>query len=105
MNFVSVLVRREVQCGYVPRLTVAVDATVPLLQPHRVPGHLVVHDVAARRLQVETLGRDVGGDEQADRVGGVVERLPDVGPLDERRTAERERGPRAARPRVQPGGR
>ena len=85
---VLVLVRREVERGDVARLAVAVDAAVALLQAHRVPGHLVVHDVAAGGLEVQTLGRDVGRDQQADWVRGLVERLPHLGALGQRGAAE-----------------
>ena len=40
-----------------------VDAPVALDEPHRIPGHVVVDDVA-RLLEVLTLREDVGGDEQ-----------------------------------------
>src|SRR5437773_1926476 len=73
------------ECGYVSRLAVSIDATVALFESHRVPRNLVVDDITARGLEVQTLGCDVGCRQQPDRIACIVERLAHVGALRERR--------------------
>ena len=57
--------RRVVICGRVP-LAVAVDATVALLDADERPGDVEVDEVVALEVQVDTLGGDIAGDEDAD---------------------------------------
>ncbi len=64
---VGVVFAGEVEDVDVAGLAVAVEAAVALLEPGRIPGNLVVQDIAGRLLQVETLGGSVGGDEHANR--------------------------------------
>ena len=54
-------------------LAVAVEATVALLQSRRVPGAVVVKQVARGPVQVQSLGGGVGGDEDPDPGVGIVE--------------------------------
>ena len=53
-------------------LELAVDAAVALLDPPRVPRQVEVEQVRAMRLEVETLPRGVGGDQDPQRVLGRV---------------------------------
>ena len=68
----------EVVHRHVARLTVAIEPAVALLQARRVPGAVVVQQVAGGAMQVEALGGGVGGDEDAHLRGRVVERRLDV---------------------------
>ena len=70
---VVVLVADEVVDRDVAGLAVAVEAAVALLELRGVPRAVVVQQVARGPLEVEALGGGVGGDEDAHRVGGVVE--------------------------------
>ena len=45
----------------------AVNAAMPLYQPHGVPRQVVVHD-ATGLLQVDTLGQHVGGEQQVEAI-------------------------------------
>src|SRR5207244_4936859 len=47
-------------------LSDAVRTAVALIELHRVPGNVVVHDHAGA-LEVQTFGCEIGGDEQIDR--------------------------------------
>lgn len=71
---VGVIFAGEVEDGDVARLAVAVEAAVALFEAGRVPGDFVVEDVAGGRLEVEAFGGGVGGEQDADRVVGLVER-------------------------------
>ena len=68
----------EVVHRHVAGLAVAVEPAVALLKARRVPGAVIVQQVAGGSVQVETLGRGVRGDEHAHRRGRVVERRLDV---------------------------
>ena len=73
---VAVVLVVEVQAPHLLRgLPMPVDAAVALLHPHGVPGDLVVDEVAAVRLEVEPLAGGIGGEQDAHRVGLVVDRL------------------------------
>ena len=71
----------EVMHGHVAGLAVAVDAAVALLQPRRIPGAVVVEQVAGGAVQVEPLRRGVRRDEHAHRRCRIVERGLDVLPV------------------------
>ena len=68
----------EVMHRHVARLAVAIEPAVALLQARRIPGAVVVQQVAGGAMQVETLRGGVGGDEDAHLRGRVVERRLDV---------------------------
>ena len=68
----------EVMHGHVAGLPVAVDAAVALLQPRRVPGTVVVQQIAGGTVQVESFGRGVRRDQYAYRRRRIVERRLDV---------------------------
>ena len=68
----------EVVHRHVAGLAVAVEPAVALLQSRRIPGAVVVQQVTGGAVQVEALGRGVGGDENAHRRGRIVERRLDV---------------------------
>jgi hypothetical protein len=46
-------------------LELAVDPAVPLLEPARIPGQVDVEQIAAVSLQIETLARGVGCDQDS----------------------------------------
>jgi hypothetical protein len=50
------------------RLELAVDATVALLHPSWVPGNVEMEEVPAMGLEIETLTRGIGGDQNPQRV-------------------------------------
>jgi hypothetical protein len=50
-----------------PLLPDPIDAADALLEPHRVPRQLEVHDEAASAMEVQPLGRGVGGEQDAAR--------------------------------------
>ena len=72
---------REVMHRHVAGLPVAVDASVALLQARRIPGAVVVKQVAGSAVQVEPFGRGVRGDEHPHRRRRIVERGLDVLPV------------------------
>ena len=49
-------------------LAVTVDTADPLLDPHRVPGNVVVHQAIAE-LEVQSFRADLGGQQHVDRIG------------------------------------
>ena len=65
---------REVMHRHVAGLPVAVDAAVALLQPRRIPGAVVVKEIAGSAVKVEAFGRGVRGDEHPHRRRRIVER-------------------------------
>ena len=77
---VGVGVADEVVHRHVAGLPVAVEPAVSLLQPRGVPGTVVVQQIAGGAMQVEALGRGVGGDQNAHLRTRVVERRLDVLP-------------------------
>ena len=54
------------------RLKLAVDAAVALLEATRIPGEIEMKEVVAVGLEIETLTGGVGGDEDAERLGGRI---------------------------------
>ena len=63
-------------------LTVAVDAAVSLLDADEAPRDVEVDELVALGVEVHTLGRDVAGDEHADRARRELEGLDDLLLLD-----------------------
>ena len=72
---------REVMHRHVAGLSVAVDAAVALLQPRRIPGAVVVQQVAGGAVQVQPFARRVRGDEHPHRRRRIVERGLDMLPV------------------------
>ena len=56
--------RQQVHGVHAPVLTDSVDASDALLQAHRCPRQLEIHNQAAAALQVQSLARRVGGQQQ-----------------------------------------
>ena len=65
---VLVLVTDEVVHGDVARLSVTIEPPVPLLEPRWIPRTVEVQEVTRGALEVEALGRRVGGEQTPDRV-------------------------------------
>jgi hypothetical protein len=59
----------------------AIDPTVALLHPPRVPGQIEVEEICTLGLEVHAFARRVGANEDADRMPPVVERLLDLLPI------------------------
>jgi len=71
------------------RLELAVDAAVALFEPRRIPGQIDMDEVMATQLEIYSLARGIGADQDAQRVLGWVriETALQFLPADDRRRA------------------
>jgi len=75
---IGVVVAGEVIDLDVAGLAITIDSPIALFQPRRIPRAVEMQHVAGRRLQVEPLGRNVGGDQHAHLRVGVVDLFQDL---------------------------
>src|SRR5437764_12665074 len=84
-------VREQMNRMHVPRLSEPVDPANALFQPNGVPRELEVYDEPAAKLQVQSLGSGIGGEQKVRGAG--VERVDGAGPFGRGQSAMEHRNP------------